>query len=150
MKFFVRLFGFIGPLLMLAFDFVKKNVAPAVTICEIIKDVIASPNADLLVKLTDTKWDDALLAKIRSILSTYASDCGIEPTEAKPNDLITPLVVYMRGLSPLEQSEWLRTISCRLANEIHTHTHSQYIVDTMTQIFYAAKKDGMNLNKFSA
>lgn len=148
MKFFSRLFGFIVPLLMLALDFVKQNVVPATTVCDILKSVIASPNADLLVELTKTKWDDAILAKVRSILGTYATDCGIEPTESKPNDLITPLVAYMRQLSPLEQSEWIRTIGTRLANEIQTHNHPLYVVDTMTQLYYAAQKENLNLSRF--
>lgn len=148
MKFFSRLFGFIVPILMLALDFVKQNVVPATTVCDILKSVIASPNADLLVELTKTKWDDAILAKVRSILGTYATDCGIEPTESKPNDLITPLVAYMRQLSPLEQSEWIRTIGTRLANEIQTHSHPLYVVDTMTQLYYAAQKENLNLSRF--
>jgi hypothetical protein len=148
MKFFTCLFGFIGPLLMLAFDFVKQNVVPAIKVCDVLKDVIASPNADLIVELTKTNWDNELLTKVRSILGTYATDCGITAEKSKPNDLITPLIAYMRELSPLEQSEWIRTIGTRLANEIQPHSHPLYVVDTMTQLFYAAQKENLNLNKF--
>lgn len=153
MKIFRRLFGFMSAILMLAFNFVRSNIVPAVDVTDLIREAIENPEMDVLVRLTETRLDDAILDGVRASLRKYASDCGVgsdvDPEDAPP-DLIQQMVDYMRGLSEVEQGEWLRAIASRLANEVRPHVYSQYVVDTLVQVYYASRKEGMNLSRFSA
>lgn len=79
-KFIQKVFAFVMTMWHKGKKFLNEHIAPSMDLVEKIKQVVNSPEADLVTKLFPGTWDDMALAWVRSVLPTAATLTGIIAT----------------------------------------------------------------------
>lgn len=95
------------------FGFLRNNSEIAVKVVNIIKDIVESPLAPIVVDWTKTEVDDALLPVVKEKVNEVAIKIGIAhgilQVDADNSDALEKLIDYIRGFNEdLRIDFWLR------------------------------------------
>lgn len=128
--------------------FISEFIEPATNLVELFRKAVESDQADFLVSLTKSDWDDNLQRKLidsfgKAILKLKDIK---EWTEGEPmsyEEVILKFIEWMRGQKPSMQS----AIYQKLASTIALHASQdanpgikEFEVDTISAINYAVNK----------
>jgi len=122
---------------------INENVEPALEIVNTIKEVVDNPALDILTKLSENKWDEALLARAREALFQavnileISKACGKKETEF---DKLACLIGSLRQHSPAMRSAIYQKLASILAIELSEDKIQEYEADTLVQLTYANRK----------
>lgn len=121
-------------------DFLKPKAECAVKVVNVIKDVIESPFADVLVNLTKTDIDNGLLKKLRIILPkvvfTLLTVDVIVNAGSTDEEIIQALVEYLRKQNNTLRAAYYTALAAKIHESLEDGKISFGEAVSITQIVY--------------
>lgn len=103
-KLFKLLFGWIGKLFASAGSFAEKVLPTVISVTNALKYTVDNPVTDILVKITPTQVDDAILAKIRAVLPKVVERTALAQKWVAIHDKMTTEELLRAILADLKNS----------------------------------------------
>lgn len=109
-KIFKFLFGWIGKLFQSAGSFAEKILPTVISVTNALKYTVDNPVTDILVKITPTQVDDAILAKIKAVLPKVIEKTALAQKwlamqkEMTTNELLQAIISELKNTQ--DAGEW--------------------------------------------
>lgn len=127
-----------------SFSWLEVNAGYAIQAVNVVKDVINSPIATVLVSLTPTTADDVILAAAKRYVSRAAAELlvvyGILKGSENPEQVLRKLTEYVSGLTPDQKAVFYVQLSGKVMQILADGKITLAEAISLTQFVYANKK----------